>query len=94
MKLKVQISAPCQLKLEEIIGEFNNWPYRLNDIKLQDNLFEIALGDLPVFWDQFLEGNTAIKDELKSAIIDAMRKIPEEQMGVAFKKAMMVLNPN
>lgn len=92
MKLKVQISESCQVKLKEIIAEFNSWPYRLNDIKLKNNQLEIDLDNIPVFWDQFLEGQTAIKNELRLAIIDAMREVPEEQMGVSFKKAMVVLS--
>ncbi len=92
MKLKVKIAESSHEKLSEIVTEFNEWPYRLNDIKLTTSQLEIELGNIPGFWDQFLEHMDALKMELKPAFIDAMREIPEEKKGVSFNKAMAVLN--
>jgi hypothetical protein len=92
MKLKVKITESSHKKLSEIIAEFNEMPYRLNDIKLTKSQLEIDLGNLPIFWDQFLEHVPSLKKELKPAFIDAMREIPEEKIGVSFNKAMAVLS--
>ena len=89
MKLKVKIDQST--KLSEIVAEFNEWPYRLNDIKLTKSQLEIDLDHLPIFWEQFLEHLPSLKKEMKPAFVDAMREIPEEKIGVSFNKAMEVL---
>jgi hypothetical protein len=91
MKLKVQLTESEHKALSKIVTEFNEWPYRLNDIKLTTSQLEIDLDHVPVFWDQFLEHLPLLKREMQPAFIDAMREIPEKKIGVSFNKAMEVL---
>jgi|GEM_PF-6818499 len=91
MKIKVKIEPSSHSKLSEIVAEFNEMPYRLSDIKLSNSKLEIDLGNIPIFWDQFLEHVPSLRKEMKPAFIDAMREIPEEKIGVSFNKAMEVL---
>jgi hypothetical protein len=72
MRLKVKIAGSSQKELSEIVIEFNGWPYRLNDIKLTKSQLEIDLGNVPVFWDQFLEHVPTLKMELKPAFIEVL----------------------
>lgn len=92
MKLKVKIAESSHKKLSEIVAEFNEMPYRLSDIELSNSVLEIELGNIPIFWNQFLEHLPSLKKELKPAFIDAMRRIPEEKIGLSFNRAMDVLS--
>jgi hypothetical protein len=92
MILKVKISASAHQSLSGPVTEFNNWSYRTSALKLSENYLEIDLENIPIFWNQFIGQLSSLQGELKPAFVDAMREIPEDKIGVSFKKAMIVLS--
>lgn len=92
MKLKVHLAEFESLTLSKIIAEFNDMPYRMNDIRLKNDMLEIDLGDIPIFWNQFLERLPTLKKKIRPAFIEAMRHIPEEKIGISFNKSMAILS--